>query len=103
MIESLIVGLILISALFFFLRFAFIMRQSLLIDEFIESTLICLSSEKTTCIESFRSQLVELQIHSIQIAAQGREGHYILQLNARSSFGKKIEKESEINLDLQVR
>ena len=102
MIESLIVGLILVASLFFFLRYALLVRQSLLIDEFIESTLICLASKKTTCIANFRYQLVELHLRSVVIHSQTGEGYNRLNLSATSSFDKKIEKESELTLDLKV-
>ena len=100
--ESLVVGLVLTTGLLFFIRLALVVQQTILIDEFIEQALICLIEKNETCTSNFEKQLRDMNLTEVSITHRVDQGHATLSLTGLSQFGKRIEKESELQLDLQV-
>ncbi len=102
LIESLIVGLILISTLFFTIRVALIAQQNTLVDEFIEQTMICLAQQNVDCEVKLKKQLEALNFRSISIQNLSNHPKFSIVLKAVTPFSRILEKESELELDLQV-
>lgn len=102
MIESLFVGLILVLALSLFLRVFARAQKNILVDEFIEETLICLVQKKLSCVHVFQQRLRDLGFSNISVHTQRNQSRWILHLKATSSFKEKIEKESELEYESQI-
>ena len=102
MIEGLILGAVLTTSLLFLIRYGLMIQQSLLIDELIEKTLLCIASDEPRCDENFRRQLTDLNFISIQVFSKKTQNLSTLKLSAQSGFGQNFEKESELELDLTI-
>lgn len=100
MIESLLLGCVVIISLFFFLHLALRMQKNILLDELIEQTLICMAQKNPLCLESFRQQLITQKYQKISAAYNQFGNKWSLQLKAETAFNEIIEKESELEYDL---
>ena len=100
MIEAVIIGAVLVTALSFCLRYALSMQQNLLVDEFIEQTLLCEAESRSNCKETLRSGLLKLNFRNLTIRSENQGNKFNLFLNGRSSFDRDFEKQSELTLDL---
>jgi len=103
MVESLLIGLILILSLSFFLRLMITTQKSFLIDEFVEQSLICLVQENSNCTNLLRQQLLEQGLSAISVRSEKSSGKWIVRFSATNSFNEIIEKESELEYENWVR
>jgi hypothetical protein len=102
MIESLFVGIILIVGLSFLLRSFSKAHKRMLLDEFIEETLVCLIQNKSTCVSSFQQKLRDQGFSNISVLTHKRQNTWTLHLKATSSLNEKIEKESELEYETHL-
>ena len=102
MIESLFVGMILIVAFGLFLQIFLRAQKKILVEEFIEETLICLVQNKSTCTISFQQKLRDQGFSNISVQTRKNQNKWTLHLKATSSFNEKIEKESELEYENQM-
>lgn len=100
--ESLFVGIILILGLGLFLKIFSKAQKNMLLDEFMEETLICLIQNKLNCVNSFQQKLRAQGFSNISLQIQKNQNKCTLYLKATSSLNEKIEKESEIIFETQL-
>lgn len=100
MIEALVVGALLVVSLSFSLRYVLSMQNNLLVDEFIEQSLLCEAEGNHNCKETLRSLLEKLQFRNIMIRTDNQKNKFKIFIKGNSSFDQKFEKESELDLEL---
>lgn len=99
MVESLLIGLILIFALSFFLRLMITTQKSFLIDEFVEQALICLVQGNSNCTTTLKEKLLEQDFTLISVNSEKSSGKWIVHISATTSLNDRIEKESELEYE----
>ncbi len=102
MIESLIVGIILIIGLGLFLKSFSKLQKKMFLDELTEETLICLVQNKSVCLGQLRNKLLSQGFSNIFIQTKKIQHKSILQLRATTSFNEIIEKESELEYETKL-
>lgn len=101
-IESLFLGVIVVIAITYSLKYALRIQKSFLLDELVEETLICLMQTNTRCLSHLKAQLSQLGYQAVSVRTQNTQNKWILNIKARSSFEEHIEQESELEYDLKV-
>ena len=103
MIESLLVGSLIMAGLFFLLKYAFVQYQNIIIDELVEQTLICiLETSNENCKMHLTQKLNSINIKNVLVQISKNKNLVHLNLKYTSTFNRKIEKESELLLDLET-
>lgn len=102
MIESLFVGIIVISGLGFFLKAFSKLQKKIVLDELTEEALICLVQNKSNCSNTFTQKLRDQGFSNISVQTQKFQSKWTLYLRANSSSNEKIEKESELEYETQL-
>lgn len=102
MIESLLLGLILVMGLLWCLQTAVKTQKNFMLDEFVEQALICLLQNNSACTHQLHQQLKAQGYQDVWIQSQKIQNKFILRLKALSAFNEKIEKESELEYDVKI-
>lgn len=100
MIESLLLGTLIVGSFLFFLRHALRMQKNLFLDEEMEQTLICLVERKASCITEMKQRLAQQGYTSMSVIPKMTTEKINLIFKARSPFNDLVEKESELSYEL---
>lgn len=102
-VEALILSCLITTGIIITTKAGLTIIQNLIINEFVENTLICSFEKNKNCLEHFKKNISPLNIKILSLSLETSQPVHVLKLKAETKNGRLFIKESELTLDLSFK